>query len=95
MSGVYCGSPEAIKAAAAVWVESTGHPAPAHALASALIAAHTVELGLGRSVCLRDAVETLRNACHTKAADFLEASFTEVTRQFDAPTADPVAEGDN
>lgn len=53
---VYCASEEAIAAAAL----AHGLPLDPDKLTDALIAAHHPDLGLDRSVCLRDVVEALR-----------------------------------
>lgn len=54
---VYCASPKAIKAASLAY----GPTNNAYLLADALIAAHHENLGLDRSVCLRDVVEWMRS----------------------------------
>jgi hypothetical protein len=58
---VYCASEAAIKAATLAYGFG-GITGRSHApLADALIAAHHPNLGLDRSVCLRDVVEVLRS----------------------------------
>lgn len=59
---VYCGSPAAIAAAVGGYLRGAGHLADTSGLTDALIAAHNPDLGLERSVCLRDVLEVLRGA---------------------------------
>lgn len=54
---VYCASEKAIIAATVAYALAAGVQADAKGLAAAMVAAHAVELGLDRSVCLRDLVD--------------------------------------
>lgn len=79
---VYCASERAIVAAAFEYHEESGEFADANGLAAALVAAHKPELGLDRSVCLRDVIDALRGpegqgyfAGAREVAEFLEREF--------------------
>lgn len=66
---VYCASAWAIEAATVAFCRREGFIVPVGALSDALIAAHHPDLGLDRSVCLRDVVEALRAAADGRASE--------------------------